>query len=252
MSTYLSSLLTTTQRFRNLLPSGDSDGDTTDDTHICRVLRAYYTEKGRAFPSWLPPDPKSTPAAMLPQNNYGNVGAGYGNSGGNKLGSLWDTPSSQPQQQQQPQSLRQGRVPVGGGTGGSASLRAGGLQRGRDGRGGGSEEQYAPRPLPSQRDGSYQTAPPPMLQQVSSAGSAQDRLKNRLFGGKSGSNSPAPGAPGLQPPRGNLMREGSYESGRQDRLDRPPAMGANAPWSSGGDPYSQDPRRQQGGQRGYR
>ncbi|KAJ9641991.1 hypothetical protein H2199_005206 [Coniosporium tulheliwenetii] len=63
MSSYLTSLYTTTtSRYaslrRNLL-SSEEDGDTEDDSHISRVLRAYYTEKGRPFPPWLPPDPKA-------------------------------------------------------------------------------------------------------------------------------------------------------------------------------------------------
>ncbi|OBT58998.1 hypothetical protein VE04_00810 [Pseudogymnoascus sp. 24MN13] len=104
MSSYLSNLLTTTSTryasLRNLLPTGEADGDTPDDTHICRVLRAYYTEKGRAFPPWLPPDPKAAPPPQVQQQNYGApVGAGYGNlanagSSGNKLTSLWDNKAS--------------------------------------------------------------------------------------------------------------------------------------------------------------
>jgi hypothetical protein len=56
MSAYLNSLLTnTTSRYNNLrqkLLDSDADGDTEDDSHISRVLRAYYTEKGRPFPQW--------------------------------------------------------------------------------------------------------------------------------------------------------------------------------------------------------
>ncbi|KAK4138687.1 hypothetical protein BT67DRAFT_370035 [Trichocladium antarcticum] len=40
---------------------GESDGDTADDTLVCRVLRGHYTEKGQAFPGWLPPDPRAPP-----------------------------------------------------------------------------------------------------------------------------------------------------------------------------------------------
>jgi len=31
---------------------GEADGDTDDDTLVCRVLRAYYTEKGQPHPGW--------------------------------------------------------------------------------------------------------------------------------------------------------------------------------------------------------
>lgn len=229
MSTYLSSILTTTQRFRQLLPAGESDGDTTDDTHICRVLRAYYTEKGRAFPSWLPPDPKSAPPAALPRNNnygggnYGGMGAPGGQS---KLSSLWDKPAEVTSLPQKPQSLRQ----VGAGGGGRGPRR--------DVRGGTSSEESAPPPLPSQREGSYQNSSAPPQGQVS----------RKFLGAKSGGNSLAPSASGsgLRPP-GTYERQESYESGRQDRLDRP---SASQPWSSGGGYSSaQDPSRQQ---RGYR
>ncbi len=235
MSNYLSSFLTTTSRFRNLLPAGESDGDTTDDTQICRVLRAYYNEKGRAFPGWLPPDPKAPAAASMPQSYGHSVGASYGGmgggaGGGNKLGSLWDTPAREQAPSAQPQSLRQGRV----GGGGSASLRsAGGLGR-RDAPSQ-SQDQFAPRPLPSQRDGSYQTAPGGGLQQVSSGGSAQDRLKARLWG-----KTPSPG-PGTQGMRG----EGSGGS-----YDQRGPGGSSMGSSQGG--YS-DPRgTPPGGSRGYR
>lgn len=204
MSTYLSSLLTTTQRFRQLLPAGESDGDTTDDTHICRVLRAYYTEKGRAFPSWLPPDPKSPPPASLPGNSYAGGNYGGMNVGGqSKLASLWDKPA-EAAQQPQPQSLRRPRNPVGGPS--------------RDGRGGTSSEE-APRPqLPSQRDGSYQNAAP-------AQNHSTNALKNKFPSSwaRSGGSSPAPSAQSGSSlrPAGNNGRQESYESGRQDRLDRP-------------------------------
>ena len=61
MSSYLSNLLTTTtgryNSLRRTLLSSEDDGDTEDDSHISRALRAYYTEKARPFPPWLPPDP---------------------------------------------------------------------------------------------------------------------------------------------------------------------------------------------------
>ncbi|OBT67179.1 hypothetical protein VE03_02647 [Pseudogymnoascus sp. 23342-1-I1] len=274
MSSYLSNLLTTTSTryasLRNLLPTGEADGDTPDDTHICRVLRAYYIEKGRVFPPWLPPDPKVAPPPQVQQQNYGApVGAGYGNlanagSSGNKLTSLWDNKASSGSPAPQVnQSLRQGRA------GGSPALRAGGgMQRGQQQQ---QQEYVAARPLPSQRDGSYQNSP--ALQPTTSAGSAQDRLKQRLWGGaKSNSSSQSsldqvqgqpqgrsPGrSPGMspQPPPqgGGFERQDSYNSGRS-------GMSANSPWSQdngGQEQYGrqerQDPRRQglPSNPRGYR
>lgn len=80
-SSSLSTLLTTTTSKyttlrRQLLPlsSDERDGDTDDDTHVCRVLRAYYTEKSKPFPTWLPPDPR--------RPNSGGGAQGYGASGG--------------------------------------------------------------------------------------------------------------------------------------------------------------------------
>lgn len=141
-------------------------------------------------------------------------GGGGGVGGQSKLSSLWDPKPAEQAPQQPSMSLRQPRT-MGGAQGGSASL----------GR---------------------QTPSAPALQQIPSAG---ERLKSKWA--RSGGNSPAPGAQGSSRPTGS-DRQQSYESGGRDRLDtgRPRA---NEPWASGGgDPYAPDPRRQQGGQRGYR
>jgi hypothetical protein len=210
MSSYLSGLLTTTTSryasLRSLLPTSlaENDGDTPDDTHLCRVLRAYYVEKGRAFPGWLPPDPRA-PQIQMPAYSQPNpnIGAGYGGlnnaaGGGSKLGSLWD---SQPAQQQQapgagPQSLRQQ------GRGVSSNSLRGGIP---------AREQYRPqqslpseqvqaRPLPSQRAGTYQTANATPPGSSSGAGTAQDRLKARLWGGnRSGNSTPVGNQPAPAP-----------------------------------------------------
>jgi hypothetical protein len=260
MSSYLSNLLTTTSTryasLRNLLPTGEADGDTPDDTHICRVLRAYYSEKGRPFPSWLPPDPKASQPAQIIQTNYGSpVGAGYGNlanaGGGRQLGTLWDNNAGSGRAQAPAtQSLRPGRTALRG---------AGGVQRGQQQQ----EEYVAARPLPSQREGTYQTSN--ILKPVSSAGSAQDRLKQRLWGGVKSNNSSQNSLNqgqevGQQPQRGAYGRQESYDSSRSS--DRP-FVSANSPWSSeerefggGGGQYDQglDPGRRglPSGPRGYR
>ncbi|OMP84572.1 hypothetical protein BK809_0001675 [Diplodia seriata] len=203
MSSYLSNLLTnTTSRYnslrRNLLDS-EADGDTEDDSHIARVLRAYYQEKGRPFPPWLPPDPRApspAPTQQFVRSTGPAAGAPPASRGG--LSDLWDTPSSQTPPPQ-PNSLRS-RAPPRAGPGAGR----GGLLQPEPSQGGG-------RPLPSQRAGSYQSSysqgsrPSFDSQPPGSAGSgsAQDRLKARLWGsGRSGSptgsqsSSPA-GSPGV-------------------------------------------------------
>lgn len=211
MSSYLSNLLTqTTSRYnsiRRTLLSNEDDGDTEDDSHISRVLRAYYTEKGRPFPPWLPPDPNDR-KTVTPQP-YMQTGSSYFNSSSGKsqyapvqnqggqrssLSDLWD-PQPQAAAPVQPQSLRAGRRPV---ATAQTSNPSGML---------------APqaRPLPSQRAGSYQSVQSqasgrpsfeptqPVTSNNSSAGTAQDRLKARLWGG-SRSASPAGGQGPYAPP----------------------------------------------------
>ncbi|QUC22503.1 uncharacterized protein UV8b_06744 [Ustilaginoidea virens] len=159
MTSWYSSILTRTtsqiSSLRSTLLSSDNDGDTDDDTHVCRVLRNYYADKGRPLPAWLPPDPKTAavpqPLYAQPQGASAGVGVGVGQPSPG-LSSLWD--SAPPAQ---PQSLRAGRRP---------------------------REDVLPRPLPSQRAGSYQSA-------GAGGASAQDRLKQRLWG--SGRQSPSPG-----------------------------------------------------------
>jgi len=186
MSSYLNNLLTnTTSRYNNLrreLLSGETDGDTEDDSHLSRVLRAYYVEKGRPFPPWLPPDPKApqaAPAAFASSGRQQGPAASLGRGGG--LSDLWDSPAPQ-QPPQQPQSLRRGL----GGRGGSAHAL-----HSRPGMGHSMtpEPPSQGRPLPSQRAGSYQSllgerpstdaSPPPS---ASGGTSAQERLKARLWG----------------------------------------------------------------------
>lgn len=198
----LSSLLGKTSNLRQYLPASEADGDTTDDTHICRVLRAYYEkEKGVPRPDWLPRDPKdSTPAA------YGQMGGG----GRNNVSNLFADTSSPEPQQPATQSLRQNR-PGGG-------ARMGGLQRREPA--GSPDGPYAPQQLSSYRDGSYQSAPAPSQPMLSAADRL--KLKGKNFAGRSGSTSPSLGAQSgsnLRPPGGN-QRQASYESGRADYLER--------------------------------
>ncbi|KAF1961242.1 hypothetical protein CC80DRAFT_233788 [Byssothecium circinans] len=261
MSSYLNNLLTTTtSRYNSLrrqLLSDEADGDTEDDTHISRVLRAYYTEKGRPFPTWLPPDPKAPQAA--PVQMVSSAGRGYGNMGppqqmggrgGGAISDLWDAPS-QPQQAQEPISLRRAQGRGGGRPGMGNSLSP--------------EPQSQGRPLPSQRAGSYQSSgfrpsepsPPPS---AGSGVSAQDRLKARLWGRSTSpaqsappslSGSPAgtpapgmrspydrPGGGGGRPPYPDNRSGGYSAGGGGGRQQNDYKMSSNSPWSGGNDdPY---------------
>ncbi|KAF2471247.1 uncharacterized protein BDR25DRAFT_303316 [Lindgomyces ingoldianus] len=265
MSSYLNNLLTTTtsryNSLRRTLLSDEADGDTEDDTHISRVLRAYYTEKGRPFPPWLPPDPKApqvAPAQFVSSSGRQPGPAQMGRGGGG-LSDLWDAPP--PQQQQEPLSLRRAQ-----GRGG------GGRFQGRPGMGDtySPEPQIQGRPLPSQRAGSYQSAssfgrppadpsPPPSS---GSGTSAQERLKARLWGsgrstspaqgaasstnaspaatpGAGGMRSPfdRPGGGGGRAPYPDDSSSGYSAGGGGARQQNSYNVSANAPWSGGDDPY---------------
>ncbi|KXJ92636.1 Sec1-binding region of Mso1-domain-containing protein, partial [Microdochium bolleyi] len=123
MSWYSSLVSTASSKVSNLqrtFLNSETDGDTEDDTHVCRVLRSYYTEKGKPFPGWLPPDPKAPPPPVAVYSQPASqVGARYGaaaaggpqqqQQGGGGLSSLWDKNAAPQQQQQEVQSLRRGR-----------------------------------------------------------------------------------------------------------------------------------------------
>ncbi|KID79338.1 uncharacterized protein G6M90_00g020710 [Metarhizium brunneum] len=212
MTSWYSNILTRTtsqiSSLRSTLLASENDGDTDDDTHVCRVLRNYYGDKGRPLPSWLPPDPKAPPAPAAQQPLYvqPQVGARYGGlqtggaggagaSGG--FSSLWD---SAPQQQQQ---QKQGRAPA-------------------------AREDVVARPVASQGAAGA----------GGGGGSAQDRLKQRLWG--AGRQSPGQAGGQFQPPGA------SYE----DRF----APGSSYGGQSGGGPGGQGRGRQglPSGPRGYR
>ncbi|KAI5865558.1 Sec1-binding region of Mso1-domain-containing protein [Durotheca rogersii] len=240
MANWYSSIVgATTSKLSNLL-GGEADGDTEDDTHVCRVLRSYYTEKGRPFPGWLPPDPKAPPPVAAVYSQPSQVGSRYGGlaqppQGG--LSSLWDNnPASQPQDTQ---SLRRGR-------GAPASIRNNDPRnspfRNSDPMIGREEVQV--RPLPSQRAGSHQnvggygkdSGPAPT---GSSGSSAQDRLKQRLFGGNR-TVSPTANSPFNPPPqpqgssRGGKNNYGGGGSGDYEERFAPGGMYDANPGSSGG------------------
>lgn len=256
MTSWYSNLLTKTSSqissLRSTLLASDGDGDSEDDTHVCRVLRNYYADKGRPLPPWLPADPKAAAAAPVPQPVYAQpqVGARYGGlagtqqqqQGGGGLSSLWDNnaPAQQAPQQQQQQGLRAARPSVGGMRGG--------------------REDVLPRPLPSQRAGSYQSAAggtPPQVQQPAGS-SAQDRLRQRLWGGgssRTGSPSQGGQAP-FQPPSANSVGGGGGGAPNYDDRFAPGGTYDDGRGGGGGGRQGLPggPRRQglPSGPRGYR
>lgn len=228
-SSAISNLGTRLNSLRRAITLGDEgdDPDHEDCSHISNVLRAYYTEKGRPYPSWLPPDPKApTPAPartiVTSQIQPGSAPAtaqGYGRSSGGGLGDLWgDAGAAQPPPAQTA-SLRRGRLTPGGGapplTSANSAPQMGGPSPSPPMSSSGSPSLHpaGARPLPSQRMGSYQTVSGPIsgTQPLERAASAQERLRARLHGGRS----PSPG----QPP----SRSGSpYTSSGSDPSMRKP------------------------------
>ena len=218
---------------RNVLTRGseEDDPDNEDCSHVSNVLRAYYTEKGRPFPEWLPPDPKKPvvmPSVQQPQfGQYGNMYPGqYGSSGaiphsrgnsggrGGGLSDLWDSGPAQSQPQAQAQSLRAPRpTPQVLKSFDSPSDRQSG------------QEPYSSqaRPLPSQRVGSYQNiqpapSPPP-------SGNPRDRLRARLQGSSSGRSSPA------------NVSQSSYMGQQPTSSGVAPTLSASQPWSNDANTY---------------
>ncbi|MCJ1250523.1 hypothetical protein MMC30_007751 [Trapelia coarctata] len=239
MSSYLSSLTTHYSSLRRLLPTSLSEDadlhvNSEQDSHVSRVLRAYYTEKGRPFPAWLGPDPNASSRAPIPAlaiSSASSTGpgslrsgraasgqSGGGGGGGGGLGDLFaDSPGQGNNNSAESLSLRQRRP----------NLRSPGFKGGssdsipypqRVAQAPASQSPYSSsrntpvsqaniRPLPSQREGSYQTRPgmgaapsTTSVQSTSSTGSSvQERLKARLGGGSRGtspvfnnSNTPPP------------------------------------------------------------
>ncbi|PYI10751.1 hypothetical protein BO78DRAFT_181952 [Aspergillus sclerotiicarbonarius CBS 121057] len=212
-SSAISNLGTRLRRAINLGDEAD-DPDHEDCSHISNVLRAYYTEKARPFPGWLPPDPKAptpAPARVIAttqiQASGGGGGGGapapsaYGRGGG--LGDLWGDSGSATPPASQTASLRRGRLApgnMGAPLSATASAPSGSLASSPSQSPAPSAHPTGARPLPSQRAGSYQTISGPVTgagnQGLERAASAQERLRARLHGGRS----PSPGQnPGSRP-----------------------------------------------------
>lgn len=259
-------LTTTTSSLTAFLPSSTTsslstthpaDGDTPADTHIARVLRAYYAEQRRPLPDWLPsaaPSAASRPALAA---------AGYGASARSwiagattpavasqtqqqkpalttqpsarraaGLSDLWGPPTQQQQQQQAPS-----HPPL-------SSLRrsgdAGGLRPPSGGAAAARQESYlqAPmpsptpgfvraqpvgaRPLPSQRAGSTQPqmqlqTPGSLRGQRGGAGAAGGEIDYFSAGGGGSGEIQTPG--GMQTPGGQgYYNNSSGATTAQERL----------------------------------
>ncbi|TVY53380.1 hypothetical protein LCER1_G005468 [Lachnellula cervina] len=230
MQSFSTLLTSTTSRFasvKNTLLATENDGDTEDDTHICRLLRNYYDDKRQPYPGWLPPDPKGPPPQQ-PALVMTNVGAGYGGFSSQQQGapgqsgqlsSLWPT---QAPSQPQPTSLR--KRPVLGSQRQIASANP-----------------IAPvnsRRLPSEKDNSYQKnysyepAPPPVT-------STTGRLSSKFRPNRAASPAARPAAQERQA-SSNSTYSGGYEDnsssyGSQGRsgASSTPYLSSNSPWSGG-------------------
>ncbi|KAK4127572.1 hypothetical protein N657DRAFT_669393 [Parathielavia appendiculata] len=229
MASWYKDLLTNASSYTTKLQrtyfGGESDGETEDDTLVCRVLRAYYSEKGQPLPGWLPPDPKVPPPqqpvfASQPQPQLGASGS--------------------QQRQGQPGQFVNSRNPFAGG----------GVDGQRPGMGG-----QRTGSLPGGGRGDAVSSPA-----GGGRSSAQEMLKQRLWGGArtASPNSGGPFQPPVQqqqqqqPPAsaqqsgnrwgwgsgGNSGGGGDVGYGAQPgrRNDRP-VMSANAPWADGGFDY---------------
>lgn len=227
---YFSNILTATKsHYQSIRGEGESDGDTEDDSHISRSLRTYYLEHARPIPDWLGGGPPPT------QSLRGTAGGGKGRGApppnvNASLSDIWDNPGQQGQQFQNNPAARP-RF--------------------------GSQHQQRPNlfpdegpPLPQQQQQQQQEAP--------GAGkaltSAQQRIKERLWGGRTASpplgqvsahkappppmsvqmpgeqffmgNAPPPtGAPRSRSPAG---RPGPGQGGGR------PLVSAGMPWDDGG------------------
>jgi hypothetical protein len=184
-SSAISNLGTRLTSLRRAITSGDEadDPDNEDCSHISNVLRAHYIEKGRPFPSWLPPDPKersNSQHRVIATSTTSSMSSGRG--GG--LGDLWGdsgntTPSSQTA------SLRRGRGHVNS----NSSLPSQNSSTHSPSVSASSPHPAGVRPPPGQRGASYQSVTSASSSPLERAASAQERLRARLHGGRS----PSPG-----------------------------------------------------------
>ncbi|KAJ5570189.1 uncharacterized protein N7459_009619 [Penicillium hispanicum] len=220
ISNVIGSRLNSLRRAVTLGDEGD-DPENEDCSHVSNALRAYYTEKGRPFPPWLPPDPKApaAPTRVVATTQLPSAGTpgqtpatgSYGRGGG--LGDLWGDSDASPQRNMAATtSLRRGR----GGNAPPLSSTHSAPPPGpvsspppplthaqsHSPATSGSLQPAGARPLPSQRNGSYQSSQSTRSTQ-DRGGSAQERLRARLQGGRS----PSPNVdPSIRKPVGSTGR----------------------------------------------
>lgn len=233
----LNSLLTsTTSRYaslrRNLTSTSEDDSNITDpdDSHVSRVLRAYYTEKGRPFPAWLGVDPREAARAQQKaENPYVTSGSSRPMGslrGGQSSNNTHDAAAERPGQGRGLSDLwsdSPGQEERGGGNT-SSSLRRGPLGGRRMGAQQTQQQQQESlnvRPLPSQRAGSYQTS-----QNQAYAQQQQQQQQQQIRGGGDGRNA----SPGPEP----TGREGSVQERLKARLGRGSSTGSQSGGGGGG------------------
>jgi len=218
---------------------GDGDGDTPDDTFVCRTLRAYYAnpEKSRKYPYWPEWIPGPRPASLPAPAQVSNVGSSYGvdRYSGQRQGSAQEAGSNPYMQQevgginghgqsQQAPSARPNEAlkglwnkprapPNAAARGGSSSLRSTFDKKSQRPE----PPKPEPRPIPSQRDYSQQ-------------GRSQDQqsYSNRTEHDPYNYNTSRTGGSGYES-RGRPANGYGSSSGTAEQ----PYVTANAPWSSG-------------------
>ncbi|KAL4779976.1 hypothetical protein BJX76DRAFT_361249 [Aspergillus varians] len=208
-SSAISNIGTRLNSFRRAITSDEADDpDNEDCSHISNVLRTYYIEKGRHFPAWLPPDPKertNAPTRVIATSNAAASSGSVSSGRGGGLGDLWgDAGGAAAAPPSQTASLRRGRGHPG------TSQTSLPTQTSPTHSPSPSLQPPGGRPLPSQRNNSYQSitssSSSPGLER---APSAQERLRARLQGGRS----PSPGQlsdPSVRKPVGASQGSGRF------------------------------------------
>lgn len=227
---YFSNILTATKtRYANLRAGDDADGDSEDDSHITRALRNYYLENpNRPYPEWLPPPPnqRSSSPALAPvttlRNTYGRRQQAPSQHQQQppaqaSLSDIWDAPADQHQQQYK-QQQQQGRPSFG-----------------RNAHTAGSANAAHPRPQLFPDEGGASAGGAANM-------TAQQRIKERLWGSRGTNASPPPQQqqqqlsqyPPAPAPTGSVSMpttprlHGSGSGGGGQ-----PYMGAGMPWDDG-------------------